>query len=312
MIWNYESLWGKTKLFMARAQSVNPDDSLFPFWSSLGLELLARATLSFIHPVLNADKDDSSILYPFGFVTKEYVEKKKGPKSIAVNQVFSRLKSIVPEFTETEEKFCNYLMDRRNEEIHSGSLAYEEFTTSKWVAKFYRVCKMLLSFQEKSLDELFGAETAIIADKMIEALGKNVETIVKKRIAEANSLFDKLTESDKEEAKRQAAVKYRSVYNEPTKKMVTCPACGSQHAMVKGEIVGSNEPRFVEGNIVETYTILPTTYACFSCQLSMTGNDELYYAELGGQYAIEEIYDPTEYYGPDDREDYYEDYYGDD
>ncbi len=85
MIWNYDDLFLKARLYMARAFKEDRDSSLFSFWASLGLELLARSTLSKVHPSLLADPTQGdNILYACGFPGKN------PPKSIPAKSVFSR------------------------------------------------------------------------------------------------------------------------------------------------------------------------------------------------------------------------------
>lgn len=56
---------------MERALNAPRDDDLFPFWSSLALEFLARATLAHVSPVLLAEvsePDGRNLLHALGLV----------------------------------------------------------------------------------------------------------------------------------------------------------------------------------------------------------------------------------------------------
>ena len=53
--WSEEALFGKALLYIERMESYTADDWQFGFWSALSLELLARAALAHISPVLLAD-----------------------------------------------------------------------------------------------------------------------------------------------------------------------------------------------------------------------------------------------------------------
>src|SRR3978361_204773 len=65
--WDSDLLWEKTKLFAVRARQGEQEGVLFPFWSILALELLARTVVAAVHPVLLADpKDGENLLYAFG------------------------------------------------------------------------------------------------------------------------------------------------------------------------------------------------------------------------------------------------------
>jgi hypothetical protein len=91
--WTAEELWLKAKLFVEKANNVEQASSEFPFWSALSLELLARAALSNIHPVLNADpQDDANILYALGF------DISSRPRSIPAHSVFIRCEKLIEGF----------------------------------------------------------------------------------------------------------------------------------------------------------------------------------------------------------------------
>lgn len=86
MLWDSEQYWRKACLYARRAFSETGTSSHRPLWSALALEFLARAALTHIHPVLNADsKDEHNLLYPFA----EHL--KKQPRSIPLHAVLGRL-----------------------------------------------------------------------------------------------------------------------------------------------------------------------------------------------------------------------------
>jgi hypothetical protein len=81
MEWESESLYAKAKLYARRAHNESVDSSLFAFWMSLALELLARSALAQIHPVLLADpREQDNIHYAFG------INPKNPPKSIPLRR----------------------------------------------------------------------------------------------------------------------------------------------------------------------------------------------------------------------------------
>src|SRR5262245_33395535 len=62
-----KALYDKARLFMHLAHEQPIESQLFAFWASLSLELLCRAALAKVHPVLLADpREDGNILYAFG------------------------------------------------------------------------------------------------------------------------------------------------------------------------------------------------------------------------------------------------------
>ena len=100
MTWDKDALWSKSKGYVERALQEDRNNEMFPFWLSLSLELLARAAVSSIHPLLLAEpnKDDpTNILHALGRPTG-----KGKPKSLAISGVFKLCRHLVPGFTEED------------------------------------------------------------------------------------------------------------------------------------------------------------------------------------------------------------------
>jgi len=66
--WTYDGLWAKTRAYSQRASHEDTDGPLFPLWSTLSLEFLARSSLAYIHPALLADpREGENVLHAFGY-----------------------------------------------------------------------------------------------------------------------------------------------------------------------------------------------------------------------------------------------------
>ena|ERR1700674_1353063 len=119
MDWTSEALYGKARVYIQRAQNEKLDSPLFGFWMSLSLELLCRAALAKIHPVLLADPTkEENIQYVFG------INPKKNPKSVQAKTVFARRSVFIPNFTDKMSVHCLIMADRRNSELHSGMKSF--------------------------------------------------------------------------------------------------------------------------------------------------------------------------------------------
>src|SRR5262249_51384148 len=105
-----------------------------------------------------------NVLYALG-----YPAPKKGPKSIPAITVFEICKQVVPDFGPDEVALCESLANRRNEELHSGGIPFEQFATSDWVARFYNTCNKLVIFQKRSLADFLGPEETKVAKKIMVA-----------------------------------------------------------------------------------------------------------------------------------------------
>jgi hypothetical protein len=217
---------------------------------------------------------------------------KSGPKSIAASIVFQLCKQFVPDFGPDEAALCESLANKRNEELHSGGLPFEEFNTASWLARFYRTSKTLLAFQHQALVDFVGAPEAEAAEEMIGAAEKEVVEKVNKSIAAHRVLF-----SEKE---NQAALLLQSeseaeLMAQRGGHKVKCPACAAV-SWVTGERISSQGAKYEDPHVVERDAMLPTAMTCIACELKLSGHRELQVAGLGGQYTHTSYYDPVEYY----------------
>jgi len=299
MPWNYDNLWNKAKKYFERGFNEDRNTELFNLWSSLGLELLARATLAKIHPSLLADpQQGDNILHACG-----YPSGKKEPRSVPISLVYQRCTVIIPEYTEADFKFCMSLMEKRNSELHSGELSFSDYPTSLWLPNFLKVCKILTEFQGKTLKDLFGEEDAKASENTIEAELKNRKSEVKKLIQEHKKQFEELELEDRLEKLKESKKKFVFGLKERHK----CPSCGAS-AVVEGEVVRYLEPRAEEDGIVEPIICMPTKFICYCCGLTLNNHNDVYAAGFGDQFIVDQWNDPKDYYQIEfDPADYYDD-----
>jgi hypothetical protein len=201
------------------------------------------------------------------------------------------------------------MTERRNQELHTGTPAFADLPTQLWLANYFRICKLLLSFQSRNLAELFGTEEATAAETMITAAEQKVVNKVRKLIAEATKTFQILDKKEQEENKKKG--RRRAISELGTLgKLVTCPACEAQ-ALLLGEKIRAREPKLEDEVLIREIVVLPTKFHCYSCELLIEGHDNLHAVELGGQFVTQETYDPVEYYSADsDPVDYMDYDYG--
>ena len=112
-----DALYGKAALYARRAleaKEVDAEDA-YQLWATLALELLGKFALARVHPSLVVDpKNSNSMLEACGISTATAV------RTIDANEVFLRLKHVVPGFNSLAYNSCKDLADRRNAELHSG------------------------------------------------------------------------------------------------------------------------------------------------------------------------------------------------
>lgn len=300
MDWSPESLYGKAKLYAQRAHNEPVESALFGFWMSLALELLARAALAQIHPVLLADpREQDNIQYAFGIIPKSV------PKSIPAKALFARCSVFIPDFTDKMSAHCLIVAERRNSEVHSGAAAFEGIDNSKWLPSTYEVMEILLKHIKRDFDDLLGANHGRVA---VEALKDRRDTIkkeVQEKFAEARRFYaDATPEWKAERAEKVGAAADAWIKLSRLRRRCNCPACGNI-AVMSGESVSRSPVRIDEDEVAirREVRVLPNSLKCAFCKLNLSGYQELKESGFGAIYTVEEEENPIEFFGID-PEDY--------
>lgn len=237
---------------------------------------------------------------------------KEPAKSVPMKTVFERLTKIIVPFTAKEYDICMNFMERRNRELHSGGAAFEDYPTKVWLADFYRICNILITFQKKEMKDWLSDDDAKIALEMIKKDHNKIKEAVKKLITTHKDEFYRKSKADQKDLREKAekshlfGIHSTKVYSSA----ILCPSCKSK-AIISGQIARTNEPTLDGDEIVRQVSILPTEFICRACELKLSGYDHLQAADLGGYINEVERFDAKEYYDFDPA-DYFEPDYGND
>jgi len=271
-------------------------------WSSLSLELLLRAALSNVSPALIADtsnKEWSHLYVALGFDPRD---EKYSPRTIATNEVISRLSKIFPEFNREIESFCIIHTGRRNTELHSGENPFEGVAESSWLPHYYKTVEILLSTMGIRMNEFFDEEVVNVANKLMEAAADERAQAAKAVVAAHKKVWESKSPEEQETARKSAKV--WAMKNDAHRK--PCPACGST-GLLFGEPVSAPQRTLEGSEIQESHENLPTNFECVACGLKITGLSKLNAVGLGDRFKRTYTYDAAEFYAPEDAFHEYED-----
>jgi len=298
------NVWSKDALF-AKAQR-NAEEMLaqpregwqFAFWSTLTLELLARAALAQVSPVLLADsKDRNNLFYALGQTPKD---PKWFPKSIETREVFHRLREIHG-LDSHLESFGVLHMSWRNEEVHSGGTPFDGLQGSRWLPTFYRTCEALLTPIGETLDSLFGNEEARVARVLITAELEQSAKIVLGTIEAHRTVWASKDPGEKELAMAQASTWAIRQSGHRAK----CPACGCD-SLLTGDATSGPTKTLSDDLIIVTQYHLPSRFECIACGLKISGHPQLHACGLGDSYKATFRFDAADYYAPTEEGEEYE------
>lgn len=300
MSWEREPLFTKAKLYFEKAYVEDKEEPYFGLWCAMGLELLARSAVSSISPTLLAepDREHQNLLHALGLGSA-----KSQRKSIATITVLSLCQTLITDFTDANFKIASAIINRRNEEVHTGAAAFDVYPTQQWIAGFYKLCKILCDFQGESLYSLFGDDIQKEADLILTEVEESVIGKTKSLIAAHSKVFDGKDAEKKEELKETAQkngdrLSYRGHHR------VECPSCKCT-ATVFGEPYGNQNVENNEDEIIVRQSILPTKFHCIACELKLSGYSSLKAANIGNHYTRRNTYSPQDFYdmiNPDDED----------
>ncbi len=300
MGWDKNSLLSKSKIFFEKAFQEDKEQIFFGLNCAMGLEVLSRAAIAKISPALLAepDKDHQHLLHALNLGSAK-IQK----KSISTAQVLVLCKTLIPEFTEENHKTAVALINRRNEEVHTGKAAFIEYKTHQWIEGFYRCCKILAEFLGESLETIFDEEEAKAAILIITETETKVIEKTKSLIAAHLKVFEAKGEDEinllKAEAEKQGEILSHSKHHK-----VKCPAC-SCVATVQGDVYGKDHVEHNGDEIILRQNVLPTKFSCIACSLKLNGYGQLTTAGVGDHFTHRSHYTPEEFYdmiSVDDKE----------
>lgn len=287
-IWSVEALFAKAQLYAERMVAAGSGEDEQALWSAALLEILARAALSNISPVLLADeKNWRNIAFALG---KNATSKRFNPTSIGIKEVLTRLVEYDARVNQEVVNFCAAHFDRRNAELHTGEFAFAEYGSSSWLPKFYHAAEVFLMIMDHELSDLFDEVEHIRG--LIDSLSDKAAESVNSDIIAYRKVWGDKTEEDRELFKQRASV----WATRHTGHRVHCPACGCD-ALVTGTPTGPVTTRADEYGIEQKQGQLPSSFECVACGLRIAGYSKLAACNLGNMFTATTHVEPSEFYG---------------
>lgn len=286
-----DALYGKATVYAGRALKAKEceEEDAYQLWATMSLELLGKYALARVHPSLVVDpKSPNSLLEACGISTATSV------RTIDANEVFLRLKHVVPGFNSLAYQACKDLADRRNAELHSGHAAYSGIGLEVWEGKLWHAVRLILQATGRDLDQLIGGAAAE-QERLIDHLSHLKYESAREKIEHARDGFGVGVDGKKRSPKSMEAQRVASMARSrqdflgdvdglldkywPRK----CPACECQAVLggdkdfdVLADDQSGPDPGF---EAIET-TYSPMELVCRECGLRLTDTDELSAGDL--------------------------------
>ncbi len=306
-----EALLGKSKVYIQRALRCKSQGDLdqYQLWASLSIELLGKSTLSSIHPSLIVDPTHYQSLFAASGINIS-----TDIKTITAKTLFERLRRLSKKFDENVKKFCDAISHRRNAELHSGEVPFQNMKLEAWERHYWHAIQLILEISFSSLDEWLGADRAKAPKEIVKQAQEAIRDAVKTKIEYAANEFKKKNKRDREKALADAETKsvfqYRDFFTliSDADWELKCPACEGKAFMAGiqyGEEIVVDAISDVGEDwwgglweIVEKCFVAEEFY-CAVCELHLVNQAEIEVAGL-----------ETEHFETEEREAEYEPDYG--
>jgi hypothetical protein len=293
---DHEALWTKAKLFLNRA--MDDDSRSFDeqaLWAALALELLAKAALARVSPLLIAEPNEegTNLLIATGLV--------KGDARFTSVRAKTLMARCHKAFKPFDQLKAMKIIDGRNEYLHSSGAGFMAIPPQAWWPQYWAQAAILVTALDRDLDELVGSDREPVVIKHLEQNAKNIEQRTEALLERAKQRRRQWLDGS---LPAKVAAEWKTGQNLSAKMAhsttADCPACESTGLLEGDEVVNEDihypsalsftdeEPeRDYWGDGSVTLTIEAAYFSCPGCQLVLNGYELLKQVELNIDFDVE-------------------------
>lgn len=222
--YDHEALWSKAKVFLNRAMDPEPVRSFDEqaLWASAALELLGKAALARVSPLLIAEPNEEGVNI---LIATGLIEGTAKFTSVSASTIFKRCQRAFRPFSAADAlKFA----DARNEYLHGPTIAFMTLPPEPWWPRYWALASILVTAQDREIEELVGPDRISVVEAHLKQNAKNIEHRTESLIARATqrlaqyragTLPAKIQLEWQSNPDLTAGLSYSEA--------ATCPACGS-------------------------------------------------------------------------------------
>lgn len=179
--YDHEALWSKAKVFLNRAMDPDPGRSFDEqaLWASAALELLGKAALARVSPLLIAEPTEEGVNI---LIATGLIEGTAKFTSVSASTIFKRCQRAFRPFSATDAlKFA----DARNEYLHGPTIGFMTLPPEAWWPRYWALASILVTAQDREIEELVGPDRLSTVGAHLEQNTKNIEHRTESLIARA-------------------------------------------------------------------------------------------------------------------------------
>jgi hypothetical protein len=256
-------------------------------WAASALELLGKAALAKVSPLLVADPTDDgrSLMIAAGLSSDM-----SRFKSIPAKAVFSRCGRAFRPF---DEKDAGRIAAQRNEELHSALTPFTGIDEEAWWDRYWSQAVILVHAQDETLADFVGSGKEGVVEGHLARNVTNTSRRVQAMIDRASQRYALAIAS--EDGRREiSTLVERLKFEFEFASSVECPACENSAHLFGDDVLGSEvEEDYEEGTAVELLEVSADFFECESCGLRLDGPSYVAEAGLPESFEAERDYEPV-------------------
>ena len=282
-------LWMKARVHLNRSFAAREDGHFEEsgLWAASALELLAKAALANVTPVLIADPSDEhgrSMLAAAG-LTKDFGKF----KSIQAFTAFKRCARAFKPFNETE---ANNIAQMRNAELHSALSPFTGIDQDAFWQQYWSQAVLLVHAQDKTLEDLVGRHQVSAIEAHVARNRANLAARVEAQVTRAKQRYEAAVTS-RDAVAEIAEINRRDELPYEFRSSTRCPACG-ETAWLLGDSADQVDVEYdyEDGTAKELLTVWVEGFECEECGLHLDGAEYVEAAGLPDNFEDDRPYEP--------------------
>ena len=179
--YDHEALWSKAKVFLNRAMDPDSGRSFDEqaLWASAALELLGKAALARVSPLLIAEPTEEGVNI---LIATGLIEGTAKFTSVSASTIFKRCQRAFRPFNAAE---AQQFAAARNEYLHGSEIGFVTLEPRTWWPRYWALAAILITAQDREIEDLVGPDRLGIVGEYLEQNSKNVEHRTESLIARA-------------------------------------------------------------------------------------------------------------------------------
>jgi rubredoxin len=295
--YDHEALWLKAKVFLNRAMDPDPVRSFDEqaFWASAALELLGKAALARVSPLLIAEPTEEGVNI---LIATGLIEGTAKFTSVSASTVFKRCQRAFRPFSAADAlKFA----EARNEYLHGPALGLVTLPPEAWWPRYWALASILVTAQDREIEELVGPDRVSAVGAYLQQNAKNVEHRTESLIARA---AQRIAQYRAGNLPARVQMEWQSnpdltaglSYSEAE----TCPACGSTGTLEGDDDSDTSyqyEPgddEYDPGTTWAEITVPADYFSCPTCHLVLDRYELIEQADLPTTFEVIDDEPPEE------------------